>query len=82
MRSLGLILALFLSSGPAPAQDDKKPEEPRPEAQAPKPPAKKPEPPPVISIQKSNKPDPCIIRPVMTDKELREERAAIEDLLK
>ena len=73
MRSLGIILALLLLSGPALAQqDDKKPDEPKPEAEAPKQATKKPVPPPVISIEKSNKPDPCIIRPVMTDKDLRD----------
>jgi len=74
MRWLGMTLALGLLSGPVLSQDEKKPEPPKPEAEAeaPKQEAKKPVPPPVISIQKSSKPDPCIIRPVMTDKELRD----------
>jgi len=72
MRLPGLMLALSLLSGAAPAQDEKKPAPPKPEAEAPKQETKKPGPPPVISIEKSNKPDPCIIRPVMSDKELRD----------
>jgi hypothetical protein len=70
MRSPGIILALCLLSGAVSGQDgDKKPQAQKP---APAEEKKKPEAPPVIQIEKSNKPDPCIIRPVMTDKELRD----------
>jgi hypothetical protein len=58
------MLAFVLLPGPAFGQEDKKPE--------PKEEAKKPAPPPVIQIEKSHKPDPCIIKPVMTDKDLRD----------
>jgi hypothetical protein len=69
MRILGITLALLLLSCPAGAQE-KKPEAPKPEA--PKEEMKQPEPAPtVMTIEKSNKPDPCVIKPVMTDAELR-----------
>ena len=54
---------LIILSGSALAQEPPKKEPPKP---APKEPAQ------VIQIEKSTKPDPCIIRPVMTDKELRD----------
>lgn len=76
MRNLAASVSFFLLflpalSFPASAQDAKKPEP----ARAEKPPAKvemKPAPNQLISIEKSSKPDPCIIRPVMSDKELRD----------
>jgi hypothetical protein len=72
----GIIVALLLLSGPVPAQDtDKKAEAAKPAAEE----KKKPEAPPVIQIEKSNKPDPCIIRPVMTDKDLRDCGAQVGD---
>jgi hypothetical protein len=72
------MLALCLLSGSVSAQDEKKPMAPKPEAEAPKEEMKKPQPQPVISIQKSSKPDPCIIKPVMSDKELRDCGAKIK----
>jgi hypothetical protein len=75
MRNLAMVFfSLFLLCGVAFGQESKKPEAPKPPAKeeaAPKADAK-PAPPPVISIEKSSKPDPCVIRPVMSDKELRE----------
>ena len=55
---------LMLLSGLAVAQE---PAKPAPEQKEPaKPPAE-----PVLSIEKSTTPPPCIIKPVMTDDELR-----------
>ena len=71
----GITLALCLLSGAALGQDaDKKDAQKPPETQpsAPRDEAKKPEAPSLIRIEKSSKPDPCIIKPVMTDKELRD----------
>jgi hypothetical protein len=63
MRTFAMVFFSLLSFA-AFGQDAKKPEAPKP---PPKPAAA-----PVISIQKSSKPDPCVIRPVMSDKELRD----------
>jgi hypothetical protein len=71
MRTFALVFALFLSCTTL-AQDAKKPEPPKP---PPKDEAKveiKPGAGQLISIEKSSKPDPCVIRPVMSDKELRD----------
>lgn len=63
--TLAKIAALLIfASSPALAQEAGKPQ-PKPEA---KEPAKAES---VVSIQKSNKPAPCVIKPVMTDDELR-----------
>ena len=67
------IPSLLSVSGVAWAQAaEKKPAAPKPEAPAPKDETRQPEAPALIKIEKSSKPDPCIIKPVMTDKELRD----------
>lgn len=67
-----LLAPVFLLSFPALGQEEKRPEPTKTEAPAPKEEAKKPEAPSVMRIEKSSKPDPCIIKPVMTDKDLRD----------
>ena len=71
----GITLALCLLSGAALAQDADRKDAQKPaemQPSAPRDEAKKPEAPTIIRIEKSNKPDPCIIKPVMTDKDLRD----------
>jgi hypothetical protein len=54
---IGLSAVVFAQEPAKPAPEQKEPAKPPAEA--------------VLSIEKSTKPPPCIIRPVMTDDELR-----------
>ena len=72
---LRIVAALLIAlSGPALAQEPPKP------AAEPKPPAKpEAEKPTVLQVEKSTKPPECVIKPVMTDDELRACGASLRD---
>ena len=64
IRTLAVVLIAL--SGPALAQEPPKAPPAPPKEEAKLPPEK-----PVIEIEKSTKPPECVIKPVMTDEELR-----------